>query len=111
MSLVRREDETDDDAEPEDLPNLVRREVPRRGPLPLHPAMDRTAGFFRAKKSPILDRRGFFAEQAAVEARGISRRRQEMTKRKLALAVALAAVGSMWMGRSEEHTSELQSQY
>lgn len=64
MSLVRREDETDDDAEPEDLPNLVRREmrpVGERG-IPLHPAMDRTAGFFRAKKSPILDRRGFFAE-------------------------------------------------
>ena len=64
MSLGNREGGTGDEAEPEDLPNLVRLggRVHGTGAVPLHPAMDRTAGFFRAKKSPILDRRGFFAE-------------------------------------------------
>ena len=63
MSLREREDGADDDAEPEDLPNLVRRERQsyrvranaRRGlPFPLHPAMDRTAGFFRVKSAPSV---------------------------------------------------------
>ena len=52
MSLGNREGGADDDAEPEDLPNLVRRSAAPRGgaPPPLHPAMDRTAGFFRVRK-------------------------------------------------------------
>ena len=61
MSLGNREGGADEDAEPEDLPNLVRRStVPPWGErrAPLHPAMDRTADFFRVRKSRLL-RRGF----------------------------------------------------
>ena len=57
----------DDDAEPEDLPNLVRRSAaPHGGSLaPLHPAMDRTAGFFRVKNvKPRLPWTGFLRERA-----------------------------------------------
>lgn len=52
--LGNREGEADDDAEPEDLPNLVRRSAAPHGGVrpPLHPAMDRTAGFFSCEKAP-----------------------------------------------------------
>ena len=76
---------------------------------PLHPAMDRTAGFFRVRK-PHLPWTGFLCERRAVElgvvyfgerGRYLSvwiKEEVDMTKRKLALAVALATVGSVWMG-------------
>ena len=47
-----------DEAEPEDLPNLVRRSAFLSG-TPLHPAMDRTAGFFRVKMAAVLSGRLF----------------------------------------------------
>ena len=55
----------DDDAEPEDLPNLVRGScLPWETQPPLHPAMDRTAGFFRVRKPcPAVD--GGFAGEGA----------------------------------------------
>ncbi len=65
--LGNREGEADDDAEPEDLPNLVRRSAAPHGGVrpPLHPAMDRTAGFFRVRK-PRLPWTGFLCERRAV---------------------------------------------
>ena len=52
----------DDDAEPEDLPNLVRRSAAPMHCTPLHPAMDRTAGFFRVENvKPRLAVDGAFA--------------------------------------------------
>ena len=68
MSLGNREGGADDDAEPEDLPNLVRRSAAPRGgaPPPLHPAMDRTAGFFRVRK-PRLPWTGLLHGAAQME--------------------------------------------
>ena len=65
MSLGNREGGADDEAEPEDLPNLVRRSAALVGASPpLHPAMDRTAGFFRVRKPcPAVD--GVFAGEGA----------------------------------------------
>ena len=51
LTVRRREGGADDDAEPEDLPSLVRRSAAPMRRTPLHPAMDRTAGFFRVRKS------------------------------------------------------------
>ena len=61
MSLGNREGEADDDAEPEDLPSLVRRDMRPMGVFPLHPAMDRTAGFFRVRKAPSAEGGAFSA--------------------------------------------------
>ena len=65
MSLGNREGGTGDEAEPEDLPNLVRLggRVHGTGAVPLHPAMDRTAGFFRVRRPLSTMDRGFFGAE------------------------------------------------
>ena len=68
MSLGNREGGTGDEAEPEDLPNLVRLggRVHGTGAVPLHPAMDRTAGFFRVRRPlSIMDGGSFGVDEDA----------------------------------------------